>query len=116
MKLQIAALAAIIAGAVAIPASASASTPECTSGTYTGYCGTQANNGSPVLVMDNSNDPATDWVQLAFAGDNSLGVMFFWAPTGVNLDLCVADPGNGRVVLRICNGSNWQRWIAAPVG
>jgi len=54
MKLQIAALAAIIAGAVAIPAAASASTPECTSGTYTGYCGTQANNGSPVLVMDNS--------------------------------------------------------------
>jgi len=129
MKLQIAALAAIIAGAVAIPASASASTPECTSGTYTGYCGTQANNGSPVLVMDNSKqraavnnpvigwtdsstDPATDWVQLAFAGDNSLGVMFFWAPTGVNLDLCVADPGNGRVVLRVCNGSNFQRWVA----
>jgi hypothetical protein len=129
MKLQIAALAAIIAGAVALPASASASTPECTSGTYTGYCGTQANNGSPVLVMDNSKqrtdinnpvigwtdsstDPATDWVQLAFAGDNSLGVMFFWAPTGVNLDLCVADPGNGRVVLRVCNGSNWQRWVA----
>jgi hypothetical protein len=54
MKLQIAVLATIIAGAVAIPASASASTPECTSGTYTGYCGTQANNGSPVLVMDNS--------------------------------------------------------------
>src|SRR6185437_12098584 len=113
MKLQIAALAAIIAGAVAIPASASASTPECTSGTYTGYCGTQASNVSPVLVMDNSrqrdavnnpvigwtvssSEPATAWVQLAFAGDNSLGVMFFWAPTGVNLDLCVADPGNGR--------------------
>jgi hypothetical protein len=129
MKLQIAALATIIAGAVAIPASASASTPECTSGTYTGYCGTQADNGSSVLVMDNrrqraavnnpvigwtdsSTDPATDWFQLAFAGDNSLGVMFFWAPTGVNLDLCVADPGTGRVVLRVCNGSNWQRWVA----
>jgi hypothetical protein len=65
---------------------------------------------------DSSTDPATDWVQLAYAGDNSLGVMFFWAPTGVNLNLCVADPGNGHVVLRVCNGSNWQRWIAAPVG
>src|SRR6476659_3721789 len=133
MKLQIAALATIIAGAVAIPASASASTPQCTSGTYTGYCGTQANNGSPVLVMDNSKqraainnpvigwtdsstDPATDWFQLAYAGDNSLGVMFFWAPTGVNLDLCMADPGNGHVVLRQCNGSDWQRWIATQVG
>jgi hypothetical protein len=112
---------------------AQASTPECTNGTYHGYCATQIDNGTPVLVMDNSKqreavdnpvvgwtdsstDPATDWVQLAYAGDNSLGVMFFWAPTGVNLNLCVADPGNGHVVLRECNGSNWQRWIAAPVG
>ena len=30
--------------------------------------------------------------------------MFFWAPTGVNLNLCVAGSGNGRVVLRICDG------------
>jgi hypothetical protein len=65
---------------------------------------------------DSSTDPATDWFQLAYAGDNSLGVMFFWAPTGVNLNLCAADPGDGHVVLRVCNGSNWQRWIAAPVG
>jgi hypothetical protein len=42
--------------------------------------------------------------------------MFFATPTGVNLDLCMADPGNGLVVLRECNGSNWQRWIAAQVG
>jgi hypothetical protein len=42
--------------------------------------------------------------------------MFFWAPTGVNLDLCMADPGNGHVVLRQCNGSDWQRWIATQVG
>ena len=107
---------------------------ECSNGTYHGYCATQIDNGTPVLVMDNSKqreavednpvvgwtdsstDPATNWVQLAYAGDNSLGVMFFWAPTGVNLNLCVADPGNGHVVLRVCNGSNWQRWIAAPVG
>jgi hypothetical protein len=132
----------VILAAVAVPVTvaalvltaqgAQASTPECLNGTYTGFCATQIDNGSPVLVMDNSGqreaannpvigwtnsstDPATDWFQLAFAGDNSLGVMFFWAPTGVNLDLCVADPGDGHVVLRVCNGSNWQRWIAAPV-
>ena len=122
-----------ITALVLVAQGAQASTPECTNGTYNGYCATQVDNGSPVLVMDNSNqqqavdnpvigwtdsstDPATDWFQLAYAGANSLGVMFFWAPTGVNLNLCMADPGNGRVVLRQCNGSDWQRWIAAPVG
>ncbi len=112
---------------------AQASTPECTNGTYHGYCATQIDNGTPALVIDNSaqreavdnpvigwtdssTDPATDWFQLAYAGDNSLGVMFFWAPTGVNLNLCMADPGNGHVVLRVCNGLDWQRWIATQVG
>lgn len=112
---------------------AQASTPECTNGTYHGYCATQIDNGTPALVIDNSGqreavdnpvigwtdsstDSATDWFQLAYAGDNSLGVMFFWAPTGVNVNLCMADPGNGHVVLRVCNGSDWQRWIATPVG
>lgn len=47
MKLQIAALATIIAGAVAIPASASASTPECTSGTYTGTAALRPITGVP---------------------------------------------------------------------
>jgi hypothetical protein len=133
----------VILAAVAVPVTmaalvltaqgARASTPECINGTYHGYCATQIDNGTPALVIDNSgqresadnpvigwtdssSDPATDWFQLAYAGDNSLGIMFFWAPTGVNLDLCMADPGNGHVVLRQCNGSNYQRWIAAPVG
>jgi len=133
----------VILAAVAVPVmvaalgltaqGAQASTPECLNGTYHGYCASQIDNGSPALVIDNSGqreainnpvigwtdsstDPATDWFQLAFAGDKSLGVMFFWAPTGVNLNLCMSDPGDGHVVLRICNGSNWQRWIAAPVG
>jgi hypothetical protein len=131
-KLTIA-LGAAVLGVALIPATARASTPECTNGTYAGYCGTQADNGSPVLVMDvkglnfnvgnpvigwtnSSTDPATDWFQLPYKGDPALGVMFFATPTGVNLDLCVADPGNGRVVLRQCNGSNWQRWIATQVG
>ena len=133
----------VILAAVAVPVTmaalvltaqgAQASTPECINGTYHGYCATQVDNGTPALVIDNSGqgeavdnpvigwtdssaDPATDWFQLAYAGDNSLGIMFFWAPTGVNLDLCMADPGNGHVVLRQCNGSNYQRWIAAAVG
>jgi hypothetical protein len=129
-----AAVVPVTVAALALTAQgAKASTPECLNGTYTGYCATQIDNGTPALVIDNSGqreaannpvigwtnsstDPATDWFQLAFAGDNSLGVMFFWAPTGINLDLCMADPGDGHVVLRQCNGSNWQRWIATPVG
>ena len=124
---------AVVAGVIAMAPGAGASTPECVNGTYSGFCATQADAGTPTLVMDNSKqstainnpvigwtdsstDPATDWFQLAFKGDNSLGVMFFWAPTGVNLDLCVADPGDGKVVLRQCNGSNFQRWVATQVG
>jgi hypothetical protein len=131
-KLTIA-LGAAVLGVALIPATARASTTECTAGTYAGYCATQADNGGPVLVMDSkglhfnvgnpvigwtdsSTDPATDWFQLPYKGDPALGVMFIFAPTGVDLDVCAADPGNGLVVLRQCNGSNWQRWIATQVG
>ena len=131
-------LAAIVApatmAAVVLTAQgAQASTPECTNGAYFGYCATQADNGSPVLVMDSAgqgtttdnhvigwsdstSDAGTDWFQLAYGGDKSLGVMFVFAPKGVISGMCAADPGDGHVVLRGCNGSNWQRWIAAPVG
>jgi hypothetical protein len=112
---------------------ARAATPRCTSGAYFGYCATQADNGSPVLVMDSAgqrtttdnrviswpdstSDPATDWFQLPYGGDNSLGVMFVFAPNGRISNMCAADPGDGRVVLRGCNGSNWQRWMPAEVG
>jgi hypothetical protein len=112
---------------------AQASTPGCTNGAYFGYCGTQADKGSPVLVLDSAghstatdnhvigwsnatSDPGTDWFQLAYAGDSSLGVMFVFAPNGVISGMCAADPGNSRVVLRACNGSNWQRWIPAQLG
>jgi hypothetical protein len=133
----------VILAAIAVPAtvatlaltaqSAQASTSGCTNGAFLGYCATQADNGSPVLVLDSSGqratydnpvigwsnsttDPATDWFQLAYAGDNALGVMFVFAPNGVISNMCAADPGNSLVVLRPCNGSNWQRWIPAQVG
>jgi hypothetical protein len=122
-----------LAAVVLAAQGAQASTPGCTGGAYFGYCATQADNGSPVLVLDSSgqratydnpvigwtdstSDPATDWFQLAYAGESSLGVMFGFAPNGVISNMCAADPGNGLVVLRTCNGSNWQRWIPAQVG
>jgi len=122
-------IAAVVLGAQ----SAQASTPECTNGTFFGYCGTQADHGSPILVIDSArqsfandnpvigwsnstSDFATDWFQLPYGGDPALGVMFFFAPTGVIVGMCMADPGDGRVRLRECNGSNWQRWIPTQVG
>jgi hypothetical protein len=50
------------------------------------------------------------------AGDPAQGVMFIWAPTGVPLDLCASDIYPGRVRLRPCTGSLWQRWVATQVG
>lgn len=127
-------LPATAAALVLAAQAASASTPGCTAGAYTGYCGTQVNNaslGGPALVMDSSgqgtgtnnkvigwtdstSDPATDWFQLPYAGSSANGVMFVFAPGGVISGMCAADPGDGLVVLRPCNGSNWQRWVAAP--
>jgi hypothetical protein len=107
---------------------AQASTPGCTGGAYTGYCGTQADQGKVVVVIDSSrqstaynnpvigwtnssSDPGTDWLQLPYDGNAALGVMFVFAPGGVVSNMCASDPGNSHVVLRTCNGSNWQRWI-----
>jgi hypothetical protein len=120
--------AALVTSAVTATA-ASASTPGCTGGPWLGYCATQADDASPALVIDakgqkaaynnpvigwtdSTTDPATDWFQLAYAGDSTLGVMFAFAPGGAISDWCMSDPGNGQVVERQCNGSNWQRWIA----
>lgn len=122
-----------LAAALLTAQGAQASTPGCTSGAYFGYCATEADNGSPVLVMDSAkqrttldnrvigwldsaSDPATDWVQLPYAGDNSLGIMFVFAPDGRISNMCAADPGDGLVELRGCDGSSWQRWIPAEVG
>ena len=126
------ALPVTIAALVLTAQGAQASTPGCTSGPFVGWCGTQVDNGAPPLVIDSSHqsaatdnpvigwtnsttDPATDWFQLAFAGENSLGVMFFFAPNGVLSYMCMSDPGDGHVRLRGCNGSNWQRWILTEI-
>ncbi len=129
-----AALVAAVIAALAIPATrALASTPGCTGGAYFGYCATQQDHGNPLLVMDSRgqgvttnnpvigwtdspSDPGTDFFQLPYAGEPSLGVMFEYAPSGTLSNMCVSDPGDGFLVLRGCNGSNWQRWVAAPVG
>lgn len=129
-----AAFVAAVIVALAVPATgALASTPGCTAGAYAGYCATQKDNTSSPLVIDSrgrsaavnnpvigwtdsTTDPATDFFQLPYEGDNALGVMFEFAPGGILSNMCVSDPGNGKVVLRGCNGSNWQRWIAAKVG
>jgi hypothetical protein len=125
----IAATAAL--GVLVLPATgASASTPGCTSGPWLGYCGTQVNDlalvidsqgqsaayGNPVIGWtDSTSDVATDFFQLAYAGDSSLGVMFQYAPGGVFSGMCLSDPGNLKIVLRPCNGSNFQRWTAVAV-
>jgi hypothetical protein len=110
---------------------AQASTTACTTGAFTSYCGTQANDAVPGLVLDSAgqkttsnnkvigwtnstSDPAADWVQLAYGGNPALGMMWVFAPNGVISNMCAADPGDGLVVLRQCNGSNWQRWISTP--
>jgi len=113
---------------------AGASTPGCTTGYMYMYCGSQADEGPPVLVIDSlrqgraygnpvigwpdsGTDPGTDWFQLTYGGGtSSAGIMFQFTPGGSFTSMCMSDPGNGLVVLRPCNGSNWQRWVPSLVG
>jgi hypothetical protein len=132
-----AALPVTIAAVVLGAQGAQASTRGCTNGPLFAYCGTQSDHGSPVLVIDSArqsaalnnpvigwydsaSDPATDWFQLPYGGIPSLvapgaGYMFFFAPRGVISQMCMSDPGDGHIVLRGCNGSNWQRWILTEI-
>jgi hypothetical protein len=122
-----------LAGGLLTASPVLASTPGCTAGAYAGYCGTQADNAALVLVIDargrsaaygnpvigwtnSSSDPGTDWFQLAYKGNPALGVMFQFAPGGTLTNMCASDPGNGFIVERPCNGSNFQRWVAAQEG
>lgn len=130
--LLVAALPVTIAVVVLGAQGARASTPACTNGPFVAYCGTQADFGDPVLVIDSrggsaalnnpvigwydsTSDRATDWFQLPYGGVPDAGYMFFFAPGGVLSGMCMSDPGTGHVVLRGCNGSNWQRWIRTEV-
>lgn len=134
LRVLLAAIAvpAAVAGLVLAAQGAQASTSACTTGAYTSYCGTQANNASTALVLDSAgqgittdnkvigwpnstSDAGTDWVQLAYGSEAANGVMWIFAPNGIISNMCASDPGNGLVVLRGCNGSNWQRWLSTPV-
>lgn len=128
------AAAAIAGGLLAASAGAAeASTPACTEGALTGYCGTQALAGdlSP-LVFDvyrqgafvnnkvigytnSDTDKATDFFQYAYDGGASK--VFMYAPNGVPSNLCISEPSNlAGLVLRPCNGSKFQQFTATQVG
>ena len=121
------AAAALVLGAQG----AQASTAGCTAGAYAGYCGTQINNatlGSSLVLnaagnsakyntkvigwTNSSSNKGDDWFQLPYGGNPASGVEFVYAPHGLISNMCAADPGNNKVVLRPCNGSNFQRWVA----
>lgn len=130
------AIAAAGLGILGTAGIASASTADCTAGAFAGYCGTQTDHEAIPLSMDvrgqaatynnqviawpnSTADPATDFVNLAYKGDNALGVEFMYAPSGKVSGLCVSDPFNAALgaaadslVLRACNGSRFQRWVA----
>jgi hypothetical protein len=109
---------------------ASASTPACAAGPLGTYCGTlQSGNGhvadvaggaqagnTPVIAWADGNDPATDFAILTAPRG---GIELIYTPRGAWTGLCASDPGGGYpadpagangIVLRGCNGSNFQRW------
>jgi hypothetical protein len=43
---------------------------------------------------------------------NTRSYSFVYTPNGHWSNLCVADPGTNKLVLRTCNGLQWQRFIA----
>jgi hypothetical protein len=72
---------------------------------------------------DSAADPATDFTLVQHIGhvpgvglsdQNTVSYSFVYTPRGSWSNLCVADPDNGvqGVVLRTCNGRQWQRFFA----
>lgn len=132
MRKLLAITAAVAALTLGIAVQANASTPACTHGTFTGYCGTQADNeasplvfdvkgqsatvGQPVIgYPDSTLDPATDFIALAY--DGGAYKMFIYAPQGRPSDLCLAEPFQfAGLVLRPCNGLRWQLFNATQIG
>ncbi len=131
--------AAVIAGlgvalALAGVKPAAASTPGCTTGAFAGYCGTEtdgetpamswdvkqqaARAGQPIIAWpDSDSDRALDFVALKpGTGNVQAAKMFIYAPDGLITNLCISEPFQGAaLVLKACNGSQWQIFTAQQV-
>lgn len=81
--------------------------------------------GNPVTGYgaNSAQDKATDWVKVEHRGIvPSLGASnaatisysFVFAPGGVWSNRCAADAGGHTITIRVCNGLQWQRFIAQP--
>lgn len=123
---------AAVTGLSAITGTAHASTTGCTNGALSGYCATQTDNEATPLSLDvwrqgafvgnkvigytdSANDKATDWFQFGYQGGSAK--IFMYAPNGVPSNLCASQPSAlAGIVLRTCNGSSWQQWVASEVG
>lgn len=70
----------------------------------------------------NSGDAASDITRVYHTGalpdgrgnETTISYSFVYSPGGKWSNLCVADPGTHVLVLRPCNGLQWQRFIVAP--
>lgn len=109
---------------------ASASTPGCTNGVYSGYCATQTDSEASPLSLDvygqhaaynnkiigyqnSATDPATDFFIFKYGPSTVNAKVYEYAPDGVASNLCISEPSkNDGLVLRNCNGSPWQLWTA----
>jgi hypothetical protein len=142
MRRIVIAAAIALAGSLAFAAPALAkstpvpnSTARCTTGTYSGYCGTQTDFESPPMSIasggsaqqnrfiyaqpNSTKNPNTDFVWFRYQGGSAFVAQF--APNGVASNFCVAQTSNlSGLKLRACNGSGYQRWtptlVTAPGG
>jgi hypothetical protein len=127
-KVLYAVFAASAAIGIMLPAAASAATTpirNVTSGcSHTSHCGGQnllapelalsvdsdsAGKGSPVEVRKPAANKKQDFLISGPATD----VTIEWAPNGATSGLCISEPStsiNTGLVLRKCNGSDYQTW------
>ena len=122
----LAVLATLLAGLLALPKAASASTSGCTGsnancgvpvnafGNAFDVKGQKAVANNPVISYPNSaSDPATDFIRTS---PQASTYRYEYAPNGAISGLCVSDPGNHQVMLRSCNTGNWQLWQTGNAG
>jgi hypothetical protein len=121
-------LATVVATCQAGPASAG--TSGCLTGTYATYCGALTDQESPVALSvdayrqgavagnkvigyyNSDGDKATDFAVFSTPG----GVFIEYAPDGVASNLCLSEPyQDAGIVLRVCNGSDWQHFTETSV-